>query len=323
MNKILQKFISYFSINSLVYYIFLIVETISLYFNEYGFDLTNGIMVSFSQVSTVISFGIFVAFILTTASLLKEQVSISKIFKFGLIISIIFGGLIFFLSNNVVPDLRMTSFLNRYENARNKAFSSQERADKMKEFKKTNADMMSIRLINHYSDSLENENISQKKIVADLFQKIPDSIIQSDFSKKELDEYDMPKSNLTTEFNHRDLYKLQTEIRKNKVLTKQLKKSNWAKNERYLNSFLIIFLVCFGIVIGVNFKSQIIFSLVCIGIVIYSETLILLTTMENYFVDNENLIGLIFKLSIIIAIFLYLVYRMQTNKNTGANNVYK
>lgn len=305
----------------MVYYLFLIVETISLYFNEFGFDLTNGIMVSFSQVAAVINFGIFIAFILTTADLLKEKVPVYMIFKFGLIISLTFGGLIFLLSDNVVPDLRMTSFLNRYENARNKAFSSQERVDKAKEFKKTNPDMMSIRLINKYSDSLESENISQKKIITDLFQKIPDSIIKSDFSKKELAEYNISQNKLTTEFNRRDLFKLETEIRKNEVITKQLKKTNWKKSERYINSLLTLFLVCFGIVIGANFKNQLIFSLACIGIVIYSQTLTSLTTMSDYFVNGENLIGLIFKITIILIVFLYLVYRIRTNKNTGANTV--
>ncbi|WP_166965063.1 hypothetical protein [Yeosuana marina] len=305
----------------MVYYIFLIVEAISLYFNEFGFDLTYGIMVSFGQVASTINFGIFIALILTTADLLKEKNPISKMFKFGLVMSLIFGGLIFLLSDKVVPELRMTTFLNRYENARKEAFSSQERADKTKEFKKTNADMMSIGLINHYSDSLENENISQKKIIDDLLRKIPDSIIQSDFSKKELNEYDIPKNNLITEFNRRDLFKLQTEIRKNKVLTKQLKKSNWKKNERFINSLLTLFLVCFGVVIGANFKNQNTFSLVCIGIVIYSYTLTLLAAMTDYFIDEKNLIGLIFKLTIILIVFLYLIYRISIKKNTGANTV--
>lgn len=305
----------------MVYYLFLIVETISLYFNEFGFDLTNGIMVSFSQVATVINFGIFIAFILTTADLLKEKVPVSKMFKFGLIISLIFGGLIFLLSDNVVPELQMTSFLNRYENARKEVFSSQERADKIKEFKKTNPDMMSIGLINKYSDSLESENISQKKTIVDLFQKIPDSIVESDFSKKELAEYDISKNNYTSDFNRGDLFKLKNEIRINEFLIKQLKKSNWEKNERYLNSLLTIFLVCFGIVIGANFKNQLIFSLVCIGIVIYSQTLTLFPSMSDYFENGKNLIGLIFKISIILIVFLYLVYRMRMNKNTGANTI--
>lgn len=278
-------------------------------------------MVSFSQIATVINFGIFIAFILTTADLLKEKVPVSKMFKFGLIISLIFGGLIFLLSDNVVPELQMTAFLNRYENARKEAFSSQERADKASAFKKTKPDFMSIALINQYSDSLENENISQKKIIADLFQKIPDSIIQSDFSKEELNEYGISKNNLTTEFNRSDLYKLQTEIRTNDLLTKQLNKSEWTKNERYINSLLTIFLVCFGVIIGVYFKNQIIFSLVCIGIVIYSYNLTLLVAMKDYFIDEKNLIGLIFKLTIILTVFLYLIYRMQTNKKTGANTV--
>lgn len=321
MKNILRKFISYFIISSLVYFLFLIIETISLYFNEFGFDLTNAIIVCFSQVATIINFGILIALILTTAVLLKEKVPVSKILIFGLVISLIFGGIIFSLSDNVIPEIRMTSFLNRFENARKEPFSSQERADKVKEFKKTNAEMMSIRLINQYSDSLENENISQRKIIADLFKKIPDSIIQNDFSKNDLEKYGIAKNNLATEFNRRDLFTLQMEIRKNQILTEQLKKSNWKKNERYLNSLLTLFFVCFGVVIGVNFKNQIIFSLVCIGIVIYSQTLSLLTAMTDYFTSEKNLIGLIFKLTIILVVFLCLVYRMRMNKNTGANIV--
>ena len=126
---------------------------------------------------------------------------------------------------------------------------------------------------------------------------------------------------MTTEFNRSDLYKLQTEIRTNELLTKQLNKSKWTKNERYINSLLALFLVCFGVVIGANFKNQIIFSLVCIGIVIYSYNLTLLVAMKDYFIDEKDLIGLIFKLTIILIVFLYLIQRMQTNKKTGANTV--
>ena len=274
----------------------------------------NGIMVSFVHVAAVINFGIFIAFIITTGNLLKEKVPISKIIKFGLIISLTFGGIIFLLSNNVVPELRMTSLLNRYENARKEAFNSQERADQARKFRKTNADMMNIGLINKYSDSLENVIISQKKIIADLFQKIPDSIIESDFSKKELDEYNISQNKLTTKFKRRDLFKLKSEIRKNEVLAKELKKVSWRKSERYINSVLTIFLVYFGVVIGANFKNQLIFSLVCIGIVFYMLTFTLLTTMSDYFINGEDLIGLIIKVTIILIVFFYLVNRIQTNK---------
>ena len=321
MTKILRKFIPYFTISSLVYYLFLVVETISLYFDEFGFDLTNGIRFSFSQIPAVINFGVFIGLILVTAELLKEKNSVSQFFKFGIIVSFIFGGLIFFLSNTMVPKLRMTSFLDRYENARKEPFTSQERTEKATEYKKTNVDMMSIGLINQYSDSLETEHKSQKENISDLFKKIPDSIVQSDFSQKELNEYGISENKLTTEFNRRDLFQLKNEIRKNSLMTKQLRKSNWTKNARYINSFLTLFLVCFGIVIGMNFKNQLIFSLVCIGIVIYSQTLTLLTTSSDYFINGKNLLGLIFKITIILVVFLYLVYR--TKKNTGANNGYQ
>lgn len=321
MTKNLQNFISYFLISSLVYFLFAIIETISLYFNELGFDLTNGIMVSFSQIAATINFGIFIAAILTTVNLLKEKIPLTKIFKYGLVIALILGGTIFFLSNNVVPEIRITSLLNRYENARKEAFSSQERADKANEFKKTNVDMMSIKLINRYSDSLERENRSQKDLIADLFHKIPDSIIESDFKKKELAEYDISKNNFISDFNRGDLFKLKNEIRINDLLTKQLKKSNWKKNERYINSLLTMFLVCFGIVIGANFRNQLIFSLVCIGIVFFSQTLTLFPAMTDYFVNEENLIGLVFKVTIILIVFFYLVKRLEKDRNTGANTV--
>ena len=249
--------------------------------------------------------------------LLKEKISVSQFFKFGIMVSFIFGGLIFFLSNTMVPKLRMTSFLDRYENARKEPFTSQERTEKATEYKKTNVDMMSIGLINQYSDSLETEHKSQKENISDLFKKIPDSIVQSDFSQKELNEYGISENKLTTEFNRKDLFQLKNEIRKNSLMTKQLRKSNWTKNARYINSFLTLFLVCFGIVIGMNFKNQLIFSLVCIGIVIYSQTLTLLITSSDYFINGKNLLGLIFKITIILIVFLYLVNR--TKKNTTYN----
>ncbi|MEL0456991.1 hypothetical protein WJN01_12195 [Flavobacteriaceae bacterium SZ-1-7] len=299
----------------------MIVETISLYFKEFGFNLTYGIIFSFSQIASVINFGIFIAFILVTVYSLNDKVSLSKLVKFGLLVSLIFGGLIFLLSDKVVPELRMTSYLDRYENAKKEPFNTQERAEKEMELKKTNSDMMSIRLIVKYTDSLNTESSSQKKIISDLFQKIPDSIIQNDFSIRELEEYSLTKNKFITEYNRRDLFTLQTKIRQNQILTKQIKKSNWSKNERYLNSFLTLFFVCFGIVIGINFKNQLIFSLVCIGIAFYSQTLSLLTSIADYFTSERNLIALIFKLTIILVVFLYLCYRMQKNKNTGANIV--
>ncbi|WP_396602696.1 hypothetical protein [Algibacter sp. R77976] len=319
MTKSIQKFILYFIISSLVYYSFLVVETISLYFNEFGFDLANAILVSFSSIVSVINFGVFISIILITVDLLKEKVRVFKILKFGLVVSLIFGGVMFFLSNNVIPELRITSFLNRYENARKEVFSSEERAKKTRELKNKDASMMSIRLINKFSDSLENQNSSQKKIIADLFQKIPDSIIESDFSKREITKYDISKNKLTPNFSRRELINLKMEIRKNKALRKQLRTSNWKKNERYLNIFLTVFLACFGIVIGTSFKNQVMFSLVCIGIVIYSQILTLLTAMTDYFINEKNLIGMIFKLALILAVFLYLVNKMKTNKNTSIN----
>ncbi|WP_327018842.1 hypothetical protein [Croceibacter atlanticus] len=252
----------------------------------------------------------------------KEKIPVSKIFTFGLVISLFFGGLNFFLSNSVVPELRLISFLNRYENARNEPFSAQERADKAKEFKKSSADMMSNVLIKKYSDSLKNENKSQRNSISDLFQKIPDSIMESEFSEKELAEYGISKNKFTSDFNRRDLFSLKSEIRINELSVKKLKKIDWKKNERYINSFLVIFLVCFGIIIGANFRKQLIFSLACIGILTYSQILTLQIALADYLVNDDNVIGLIFKFAIIMIVFLYLVFKMQTDKNTGANNVY-
>lgn len=321
MSKILQKFISYFSISSLVYYFFLVIETISLYYNEFGLDLRNAIMVSFSSIESVINFGIFISIILTSSALLKENFLISKILKSGIAISLLIGGIIFFLINNVVPEMRIKSYLNRYGNVKKEAFSSEERIEEISDLRSRDANMMSIQLINKFTDSLKNQNISQKKIISDLFQKIPDSIINNDFSNKEFNKYGVSKNKLASDYNRRDLIKLKTEIRKNEFLEKQLRTSNWKKSERYLNVFLTIFLACFGLVVGANFKNQKIFSLVCIGIVIYSQTLTLLATMSDYFVNEKNLIGLIFKLIIILIVFLYLIYRMPINKNNDANIV--
>lgn len=226
MSKILQKFISYFSISSLVYYFFLVIETISLYYNEFGLDLRNAIMVSFSSIESVINFGIFISIILTSSALLKENFLISKILKSGIAISLLIGGIIFFLINNVVPEMRIKSYLNRYGNVKKEAFSSEERIEEISDLRSRDANMMSIQLINKFTDSLKNQNISQKKIISDLFQKIPDSIINNDFSNKEFNKYGVSKNKLASDYNRRDLIKLKTEIRKNEFLEKQLRTSN-------------------------------------------------------------------------------------------------
>mgnify|MGYP000551347630 CR=1 FL=1 len=299
----------------------MVVQNITIYYNRFGFDLIKGIITSSVQIASVINFGIFIAFIITTANLLKEKVSVSNLFRFGLVISLVFGVLVFLLSNTLVPKLRMTSFLNVYENARSEKLSTEERIYKTKVFKEMNVNMMSIKLINKYSDSLENENTSQRKIIKNLFQKIPDSIIKNVFSKKKLTEYNVLKNNLISDFNQIDLYKLNNEIRKNEYLTKKLKKSYWKKSERYIYGFYSIFFVCFGIVIGTNFKNKSLFLKVIFGIIIYSLNLSLLTSMSDYFVKGISLIELIIKITIILIVFLYLVYKMLINKNTGANTV--
>lgn len=303
----------------MVYFLFFLVETIGLSFNESGFDLLNSIIYSVSQLSSGINFGVFIAFILLTANLLKEKTPITVIFKFGLIVSLIFGGFIFVLSNTIVPEVRSTSYLNRYENIRKTVFTPQERADKLKELKKTHCDMMSIQYLNEYTDSLSNKNVSQKKIITELFQKTPDSIIQSNFSKKELEEYGITETNLTTKFNRSNVLQLKEEIMKNRLLTKQIRKAEWTILNRYLNSFLCFFFVCFALVIGINFKNQLLFPLVCIGIVIYTQTLTLTVNLSDYFVKGENIIGLIFKIVLVFIVFLYLVYQIKNNKKTSTN----
>lgn len=183
-------------------------------------------MVSFSSIESVINFGIFISIILTSSALLKENFLISKILKSGIAISLLIGGIIFFLINNVVPEMRIKSYLNRYGNVKKEAFSSEERIEEISDLRSRDANMMSIQLINKFTDSLKNQNISQKKIISDLFQKIPDSIINNDFSNKEFNKYGVSKNKLASDYNRRDLIKLKTEIRKNEFLEKQLRTSN-------------------------------------------------------------------------------------------------
>ena len=321
MNKIFRKFIPLFIISFSVYYLSLIIETISLYYDEYGFDIKNGIIVSINQAPSLINFSVFLSIILVTASLSKQRYLLSKIFKFGLLTSLILGGVTFILSNNFLPKLEIYSLVNRYEKVQNEVFSSKERLETENLFKKNNLIVMDIDQINHYSDSLEKNKKYQKEIITNLSKKIPDSIITKNFSEKEILDYGFALNNSINNYNQRDLFKLQSEIVKIEVVEKNLRRSFWKKSELYLNSFLAVFLTIFGIVIGANFKNEKMFSLICIGILIYSLILELLIIMKNYFVNEENLIGMLFRFLITLVIFLYLIIRLSKSKNTGANTV--
>jgi len=315
MKQTFLKFITYFTISSFAYFLFLVVEVLRLYYEEFGFDVFNTVTVSFISIDAVINFGIFISFILTTSHLLKNQYSLGKIFTTGIIISVVFGGFIFFLSNNIVPDTRVKSFLNRYENAKRELLSSIEKEEKTKYMKTRLVRTMPIDLIEKLSDSLSKKNKEQMKIVSDLALKIPDSILQYDLYLNDIQKYGMVKKKKTPLFNERDLQILKYEISRNETIEKQNRKAKWEVNKRYVNAVLSLFLMCFGIVLGGNFKKQKFFLLVCVGVVVYSQVLRMLTLMTDYFVNRKNFLSMVVGIAIILIVFVFFSLRLMIKKD--------
>jgi lipopolysaccharide export LptBFGC system permease protein LptF len=315
MKQILLKFITYFSLGSFIYFLFLVIEVLSLYFEEFGFNLSNAIVVSFSSIGSVINFGFFISFILTTSHLVKYKFSLGKIFATGVIISAVFGGFIFFLSNNIVPDTRVKSFLNRYENAKRELLSSKEKKEKTKDMKARHVSMMPIDLIENFSDSLTKRNTEQMKIVSDLALKIPDSILQYNLYSNVMEKYGMVEKEKTPVFNKRDLQVLKYEIRINETLEKQNRKAKWEINKRYVEVALSLFLMCLSIVLGWSFKKQKFFLLVCVGVVVYSQILRMLTLMTDYFVNGKNFLSMIVGIAVILLVFVFFSLRLMIKKD--------
>lgn len=323
MKAIALKFIAYFSLGSLIYFLFLVVEVLCLYFEEFGFDVSNAIMVSFSSIGAVINFGLFISFILTTSRLVKDDFSLGKIFTTGVIISVVFGGFVFFLSNNVVPDTRVKSFLNRYENAKRELLSSTEKEENTKYMKARHVSLMPIVLIEKFSDSLTERNTEQMKIVSDLALKIPDSILMYDLYSNDMEKYGMVKKDVNPVFNKRDLQILKYEMRINETIEKQNRKAKWEVNKRYVDAVLSLFLMCFGIVLGWNFKKQKFFLLVCVGVVVYSQILRMLALMTDYFANGRNFLSMVVGVAIILIVFIFFSARLMVKKGkeTRVNDI--
>lgn len=316
MKEILKKFALYFTLSCFVYFFFLVVEVLSLYFNEFGLDFSNAIVISFSSIDAIINFGLFIAFTLTASKLLSNNaLLLGKIFKIGIVISILLGGVIFFLSNNIVPDIRVKSFLNRYENAKRELLSSAEKEEKSKDMKSRHVSMMPIVLIEKFSDSLTERNAEQIKIVADLALKIPDSILLYDLYLNDIQKYGMVEKKKTPVFNKRDLSHLKFEMQVNEMIEKQNRKAKWEIDKRYVNAALSLFLMCFGIVLGWNFKKQKFFLLVCVSVLVYSQVLRMLALMTDYFVTGRNFLSMVVGVAIILSVFLFFSLRLIFKRN--------
>ncbi len=306
-----------------MYFIFLQIEAISLYMNEGGFSFAfkHSFLVSLTYGDTILLFGVFVSMILFAAHWLNKKLVLKKLLKLSLILSLVFGSTIFVLANTIAPEFRTSSYINRYESVINEKFSSTKRKEKINDLRTNKINMMSIESIHKFSDSIRQNLESQDSIISKLALKLPDSILEKNLSEEQLLKYGLPHHFNEFEYHRSDIHKLNSAIRKLEISEKKLRQSDWEINKRFIVAFLALFLIYFGIIIGSYFKNQHVISLICIAIVLYSLIVSCVSTMADYFIDQKNLFGLVFKLILIFGVLLYLVYGMvfYRNKDTDRN----
>ena len=201
--------------------------------------------------------------------------------------------------------------------------SSTEKEEKTKDMKTRHVRTMPIDLIEKFSDSLSKKNKEQMKIVSDLALKIPDSILMYDLYSNDMEKYGMVKKEERPVFNERDLQLLKYEMHINETIEKQNRKAKWEVNKRYVNAVLSLFLMCFGIVLGWNFKKQKLFLLVCVGVVVYSQILRMLALMTDYFANGRNFLSMVVGVAIILIVFIFFSVRLMVKKGkaTRGNDI--
>ncbi len=314
----LKTLIFYIITSSIIYFLFLVIETISLYFGEIGLEPKYSILTAFKAIDNVLYFSLIISLILISAKLTKEKASIKIITFIGITLALIYGIIVFTISNNVIPEVHLKTYLQRYENARLEQFTEKERTEKIKDLKSSKPNLMSIKTINIYNDSLIELNKSQEKKIFELTKKIPDSVYDNKINKKALNNF---KTSLLKKQDFdklRSLNNLESVIRQNEFLNNKIKSANWEIYKRYLSFLIPLVLMWLGITIGYVFKSQNIISLICIGIVAFEQFTSLNISIKTFFIEQNNLISLLLKSTIIITILTYLTFK-AINKNTGGN----
>ena len=320
--KLVLQFLKYFILSCFFYYLFSVVQVIIHFMAEAGvlINIINTCLFSLSLVDTIMLFGLFISALLFTAYWLRNKRSVIKLLKLGLVMSVLFSALIFITKNTLVPELKIMSYLSRYEYALRVKLNTEERREMSDDLRKNRLSMMNVLAINKYKDSLQTEMSAKETTIKELALSTPDSILESVLPNSYLNKYIQNKPKNTSEFGLFTLNKLKYEVSLHKQLIKQIKLSNWEEAKYYLTIFLTFFFVAYGIVLGFNLKNKHPIVVVIAGIAIYLYSYKVIEMIGNNINGSYNSTEIITNICVIVILFLGLTYRMVLLEKKQKNN---
>ncbi|MCL5245208.1 hypothetical protein M4I21_05265 [Cellulophaga sp. 20_2_10] len=320
--KLVLQFLKYFILSCFFYYLFSVVQVIIHFMAEAGvlINIINTCLFSLSLVDTIMLFGLFISALLFTAYWLRNKRSVIKLLKLGLVMSVLFSALIFITKNTLVPELKIMSYLSRYEYALRVKLNTEERREMSDDLRKNRLSMMNVLAINKYKDSLQTEISAKETTIKELALSTPDSILESVLPNSYLNKYIQNKPKNTSEFGLFTLNKLKYEVSLHKQLIKQIKLSNWEEAKYYLTIFLTFFFVAYGIVLGFNLKNKHPIVAVIAGIAIYLYSYKVIEMIGNNINGSYNSTEIITNICVIVILFLGLTYRMVLLEKKQKNN---
>lgn len=283
-------------------------------------NIINTCLFSLSLVDTIMLFGLFISVLLFTAYWLCNKLSMIKLLKLGLVMSVFFAALIFITKNTLVPELKIMSYLNRHQYTLIEKLSTEEKREMSDDLRKNRLSMMNVLSVNKYKDSIKTEILAKETNIKELALKTPDSILESVLPNSYPDKYIQNKSKNTSEFSLHTLNKLKYEVSLHKQLIKKNKLANWEETQYYLTIFLTFFFVAYGILLGFNLKNKHPFVLVIAGIAIYFYTYKVIEMIGNNSNRSFNSTEIISNICVIFVLFLGLTYRAFLLEKRAKNN---
>lgn len=287
-------------------------------------NIINTCLLSLSLIDTIILFGLFISTLLFTVYWFQNKLSLIKLLRLGLAMSILFAGILFLVKNTVVPELKIMSYISRYEYALREKLNAEERREMSDDLRRNRLSIMNVLSINKYKDSLQTEMSVKETNIKEFVLNTPDSILESVFPNSYLNKYIQNKPKNTSEFSLFTLNKLKYEVSLHKQLIKEIKLSNWEEAKYYLTIFLTFFFVAYGIVLGFNLKNKHPFVVVIAGIAIYLYSYKVIEMISNNMNGSYNSTEIISNICVIFILFLGLTYRMillkkQAKKDNATN----
>lgn len=301
--KNLFSFVKYFLIATGVYILFVFLEIGGSFIQEAGFlgGIQNTWNLIISHLTNLVLFSSLISVLFVAR---KNSLKKSLLISFGTFL--ILGPLLFFYTNNVETDLGMDSIIIRMENMVGK-FNEEERRERRKSLG-VNKQYQSIKELKLSIDSLDAKISSEIQDLEKLTKKIPDSSIVSNFDSEEIDKYklkDEKKDSIILSRLEFDVQRLNSRLLQINFIEKKQREFEFEKHSRFLQLIMLLYLLILGAFAGNKLSDQRFVSILGIGIVIMVITTYFLQMVQSYYVEESNLLVVIFYTLILIGLFLY------------------